>query len=215
METKRITDEMVAQLTAPLPAEAITENKQKTFLSSIKPIYITQRLNEVFGYGNWRTKVDVVTEKDDGSTVVKTTLEIPEYGVYLEQYGGHQDRDLGDSYKSSATDALTKCASYLGIGLDVFMGKQTHKTPVLEPQPISKTKVPNNQTTFSVGINSWIIDKEHMNVDFKDMDNLTSKDELERFKSTFIDSLSDDERNKKRKEGALRAYEKNMKKFVS
>ena len=106
METKKITDEMVAKLTRPLPAEAITENKQKTFLSSIKPIYITQRLNEVFGYGNWRTKVDVVTEKDDGSTVVKTTLEIPEYGVYLEQFGGHQDRDLGDSYKSSATDAL-------------------------------------------------------------------------------------------------------------
>ena len=215
METKRITEEMVAKLTAPLPAEAITENKQKTFLSSIKPIYITQRLNEVFGYGNWRTKVDVVTEKDDGSTVVKTTLEIPEYGVYLEQYGGHQDRDLGDSYKSSATDALTKCASYLGIGLDVFMGKQTHKTPVLEPKPENRTNVPNYQPTiptFSVEINSWIKEDGKMNVEFKDMENLKSKEELLRFKSTFIDVLPDSDR---RKRSALYEFNKYMKKFVS
>lgn len=214
METKKITDEMVAKLTAPLPAEAITENKQKTFLSSIKPIYITQRLNEVFGYGNWRTKVDVVTEKDDGSTVVKTTLEIPEYGVYLEQYGGHQDRDLGDSYKSSATDALTKCASYLGIGLDVFMGKQTHKTPVLEPKPENRTNVPNYQPAipaFSVELNSWIKEDGTINVDFNDMNKLTSKDELKAFRSTFIEVLPEG----KRKSMAIDRFNQNMKKFVS
>lgn len=215
METKKITDEMVAKLTRPLPAEAITENKQKTFLSSIKPIYITQRLNEVFGYGNWRTKVDVVTEKDDGSTVVKTTLEIPEYGVYLEQFGGHQDRDLGDSYKSSATDALTKCASYLGIGLDVFMGKQTHKAPFLEPQPPNRTNVLTNPPAipaFSVELVSCIRDNGEINVEFKDMENLKSKEELLRFKNTFIDVLPDSER---RKRSALYEFNKYMKKFVS
>lgn len=215
METKRITEEMAAKLTAPLPAEAITENKQKTFLSSIKPIYVTQRLNEVFGYGNWRTKVEVVTEKDDGSTVVKTTLEIPEYGVYLEQFGGHQDRDLGDSYKSSATDALTKCASYLGIGLDVFMGKQTHKVPIIEPQSLNKTNVPTYQPvipTFSVELGSYIKGDGKINLEFNDMNKLASKEELMTFKKTFIDILPDSD---KRKSMAIDRFNQNMKRYVS
>ena len=219
MENKTITDEMVARLIAPLPAEAITENKQKTFLSSIKPIYVTQRLNEVFGYGTWRTKVELVAEKEDGTTVVKTTLEIPEYGVYLEQFGGHQDKDLGDSFKSSATDALTKCASYLGIGLDVFMGKQTHKTPNVTQIQSTCISMPSYQSEkpstmplgFSVSLGSYIADNGRINLEFNDMNKMTSKEELLLFKNKFVDVLPEGD---KRKSIAMDRYNQCMQRLA-
>jgi hypothetical protein len=36
------------KLKEPLPAEAITQHPTKTYLSSIKAIYVTERFNEVF-----------------------------------------------------------------------------------------------------------------------------------------------------------------------
>jgi len=130
---KRITPELEAQLRAPLPPEAITQHPTKTFLSSIKGIYITERLNEVFGIGQWTTKVEKVGEykgeKSDKNglfpimIVTKTTLEIPEYGIYHECYGGNDNADLGDAYKGATTDAISKIGSYLEIGIDVYKGK--------------------------------------------------------------------------------------------
>jgi len=48
MEIKLIDDDMVGELKAPLPAEAVTQHPTKTYLSSIKAIYVLERLNEVF-----------------------------------------------------------------------------------------------------------------------------------------------------------------------
>lgn len=52
--------------------------------------------------------------------VVKVTLEIPEYGVYYESFGGNDNGgegsknfDLGDAYKGATTDAITKIASFM------------------------------------------------------------------------------------------------------
>lgn len=133
---------MREKLKAPLPDEAISQHPTKTFLSSIKAIYVTERLNDVFGVGAWRTKVEFVAEKDadDGKKVgkmivVKLTFEIPEYGVYYEAYGGNDNGDMGDAYKGAMTDALTKIGSFLEIGIDVFKGKVTSK-----PTKISKPK---------------------------------------------------------------------------
>jgi hypothetical protein len=54
--------------------------------------------------------------------VVKGALTIEEYGIRIEQYGGNANPDRGDAYKGACTDALSKCASYLGIGMDVYKG---------------------------------------------------------------------------------------------
>ena len=54
--------------------------------------------------------------------VVKAMLTIQEYGIAIEQYGGNDNSDRGDAYKGACTDALSKCASYLGIGMDVYKG---------------------------------------------------------------------------------------------
>ena len=93
-------------------------------MSTIKAIYVTERLNDVFGVGSWKVKTDFI-DKCDKMIVVKTTLEIPEYGIYYESFGGNDNQDVGDAYKGATTDAITKIGSYLGIGIDVFKGKHT------------------------------------------------------------------------------------------
>ena len=134
---KVISTEQKAMLDAPLPAEAVTQHPTKTFLSSIKSIYVTERLNHVFGVGAWRTKTEKIAEGNGGMIVVKVSLSIPEYGIEYECFGGNNNGgegsknfDLGDAYKGAVTDAITKIASWMGIGADVFKGKQTAtKTP--------------------------------------------------------------------------------------
>ena len=59
MERKVITEEMKQALLAPLPDEAISQHPTKTFLSTIKAIYVTERLNDVFGVGAWKIKTDL------------------------------------------------------------------------------------------------------------------------------------------------------------
>lgn len=122
MEKRVVTEEMRARLCAPLPAEAVTPHPTKKFLSSIKSIYVTERLNEVYGVGSWKIKTEVV----DNSTkmiVCKVTLTIPEYGIEYECFGGNDNPYLGDAYKGATTDALTKIASWMGIGGEVFRGE--------------------------------------------------------------------------------------------
>lgn len=133
-DLKKITEEMYNALKKPLPDEAVKPHPTKTFLSSIKAIYVTERLNDVFGCGSWKLKTEHITTTEKSMVVVKVTLEIPEYGVYYESFGGNDNGgensknfDLGDAYKGATTDAITKIGSYLGIAIDVFKGKNTPK----------------------------------------------------------------------------------------
>ena len=137
METKQITAEMKAKLDAPLPPEAVKPHPSKSYLSTINAIYVTERLNDVFGVGSWRTKTEFVTSQPTGKTtmvVTKTTFEVPEYGIYYECYGGNDNADLGDAYKGSMTDALTKIGSYLGIGAAVWKDKSQKQQGSQQPQ---------------------------------------------------------------------------------
>lgn len=129
MERRSLTDEQRRMLFAPLPREALKQHPTKRFLTVITPIYVLERLNNVFGVGNWEFRTEPVnvgagTTGKGQMCVVKGILDIPEYGIHLEQYGGNDNADMGDAYKGAATDALTKIASYLGIGFDIYKGKR-------------------------------------------------------------------------------------------
>lgn len=124
METRTITPEQKAALDRRLPDEAVSQHPTKKFLSSIKSIYVTERLNDVFGVGSWRVETEIV-ERSERMVVVKLRFSIPEYGIYYECFGGNDNADLGDACKGATTDALTKVCSWLGIGAEVFKGRQT------------------------------------------------------------------------------------------
>jgi len=151
MEKKKISKSMREELRKPLPSEAISQHPTKTFLSSIKAIYVLERLNDVFGVGTWTTKVIKINEsnvkpRSDGfipiMVVVKLIFEIPEYGIYYESYGGNDNEDRGDAYKGAVTDALTKIGSFLEIGIDVFKGKGNKSDSKLnKPQKTEEEKL--------------------------------------------------------------------------
>lgn len=122
MERKQLNEMQRAALNRPLPAEAVKPHPSKTFLSTIKIPYVTEVLNEVFGVGGWQIRTELV-EAGAKMVVVKTTLTADEYGIHYECYGGNDNPDRGDAYKGAVTDAMTKIASWMGIGADVFKGR--------------------------------------------------------------------------------------------
>ena len=153
--SRAVPAELVRALNAPLPAEAIKPHPTKDYLSSVKAIYVIERLNEVFGIGGWTYRTSVteqgtptlvpddrkpgVMKEKPGMIVMHVVFQVPAYGIRLEQYGGSDNPDRGDAYKGAVTDALSKCASYLGIAMDVYKGggptKQNPRGIAVAPRP--------------------------------------------------------------------------------
>ncbi len=119
-DADQIPEDLKAKLKEPLPPEAVSPNPQKAGLSAIKVIYVVERLNDVFGLNGWHVDNEVV--ESGRMVVVRAMLSVPRYGIAIEQFGGNDNPDRGDAYKGACTDALSKCASYLGIGMDVYKG---------------------------------------------------------------------------------------------
>lgn len=130
----------IEMLQAPLPSWAVKQHPTKKNMSTIHPMAVIDRLNEVFGFGAWNTTVEKLsaydwmqkTSKGDRKVYTATSrvvLQIPSQGIHLEQFGGSTNDDEGDALKGSATDALTKIASYLGIGASIYKGQGNGTDP--------------------------------------------------------------------------------------
>jgi hypothetical protein len=142
MEPKQLTDAQNALLAKPLPKEAISPHPTKKYLSTIKAIYVVERLNQVFGVGQWFINPIAVAEATEKMVVILSEFRAPDYGIVLQAYGGNDNSDRGDAYKGAVTDALTKIGSYLGIGMDVFKGfgdKAQDKPQPTEGQTLEQT----------------------------------------------------------------------------
>ena len=114
-----MTKEKESKLTEKLPEWAIKPHPTKNYLSVINPMAVIDRLNEVFGVGQWQYYTEPVNFVGKFA-VVKGTLKIPSEDIHIEQFGGNDNTDVGDAYKGASTDALTKIASYLGIGASIY-----------------------------------------------------------------------------------------------
>lgn len=128
---KTLTPQQIELIKKPLPKEAVTQHPTKTYLSSIKAIYVTERLNEVFWIWAWTIKTNSEKEWTKWMVVVKVILEIPDYWIYYESFWWNDNGwdwsknfDLWDAYKWATTDAITKICSYIWIWIDVFKWKQ-------------------------------------------------------------------------------------------
>jgi hypothetical protein len=119
-DTGQLPEDLKTKLKEPLPREAVSPNPQRPGLSAIKVIYVVERLNDVFGLNGWHVDNEIV--ETGPMVVVRATLSVPRYAIAIEQFGGNDNPDRGDAYKGACTDALSKCASYLGIGMDVYKG---------------------------------------------------------------------------------------------
>ena len=144
-ERKQLTQEQIDLLNKPLPPEAVKPHPTKNYLSSITSIYVTERLNDVFGVGAWKLSTEPISEnqKEKGNifVVCKTTIEIPEYGIHYECFGGNDNADYGDAYKGATTDAITKIGSWLGIGAHVWKNQGTpNGKPIPQQQPTKPQK---------------------------------------------------------------------------
>lgn len=124
---KELPPDLLEKLKAPLSPQAVSPNPDRPGLSAIKVIYVVERLNEVFGLNGWHIANEVIEK--GAMVVVKGTLTIDDYGIRIEQYGGNANPDRGDAYKGACTDALSKCASYIGIGMDVYKGLRDERAP--------------------------------------------------------------------------------------
>jgi len=140
-EIKTLTQEQIDALRKPLPPEAVSQHPTKSYLSSIKVIYIVERLNEVFGVAGWFVD-DQFVEKDGKMVVVHSTLTVPAYGILKSAFGGNDNSDLGDAYKGACTDALSKMGSYLYIGMDVYKGLAHAPTPAKKAAEKPQAKAP-------------------------------------------------------------------------
>ena len=141
-----LTEEQLRKIAEPLPAEAIAPHPTKSNLSTIKGIFVTERLNQVFGVGEWLVRTELLApissivrttgsgrERTEYTALSKTILEIPSVGIYYECIASSTNDDMGDAAKGATTDAITKIASWIGIGIDVYKGK--HGAPVIPPKP--------------------------------------------------------------------------------
>jgi hypothetical protein len=133
---KPLSPEQLAKIAEPLPPEAIAAHPTKENLSTIKGIFVTERLNQVFGVGAWVVKTDLSSpitsatrttkfgkERTEYTAVVKTIFTIPAHDIYYECIASSMNDDPGDAAKGATTDAITKIASWIGIGIDVYKGK--------------------------------------------------------------------------------------------
>lgn len=144
MEKKIITDEIREQLRAPLPAEAISQHPTKPYLSVLKAAYVMERLNDVFGVCGWTVEHTVRDDAND-YVVVCGCIYLLNFDLRTpKQYGGHATAGKGtepaDGYKSAVTDLMSKSASYLEIGIDVFKGQNStaEKRQPVKTKPAAK-----------------------------------------------------------------------------
>jgi len=117
-----------------LPDWAVKNHPTKTGMSAIHPMAIIDVLNEAFGLGEWEFRTEYIQcnpwvqktkngERAMYMSAVKGLLIVPKEKIHIEQYGGSSNDDMGDALKGGATDALTKCASYLGVGASIYKGQ--------------------------------------------------------------------------------------------
>ena len=124
-----------------LPTAALKPLAHKQGMTAITPIYVTDRMNEAFGLGGWQFEPEVVNDSDK-MVIVRGVLTVSSINARIVQFGGNENKDRGDAYKGAATDALTKCCSYLGVGSHVW--RNNEPSEVESPAPAKPRSKPNS-----------------------------------------------------------------------
>lgn len=109
--------------------------------------YVTERLNMVFGF-NWDFEVvdkqiledEVIVEAKltvrtpGGQTIVKTQFGGADLKRHASGNKNGRPLSIADDFKAAASDALKKCASLLGVGLDLYGRDRPEEPEQVEAQ---------------------------------------------------------------------------------
>jgi len=177
--------ELITLLNKKLPDWAIKEHPTKKKMSVIHPMAVIERLNEVFGVGAWHFKTTYIScdkeiqktktgERNVYMSSVLGILEVPEHNIHLEQFGGSTNDDKGDALKGGATDALTKIASYLNIGAEIYKGKGN-----IDVGTITKEETPREKAERLLSQANNIEDIQAVSKGVNQSKNLTEEDKKE------------------------------------
>jgi hypothetical protein len=119
--------------------------------------YVTERLNMVFGF-NWDFEiVDKQILEDEVIVEAKLTVRTPKGQTIVKtQFGGADIKrhtsgpksgrplSIADDYKAAGSDALKKCASLLGIGLDLYGRDRLDEDPPVTPAAVEQKPAPRS-----------------------------------------------------------------------
>lgn len=141
---KKITQEIRNALRADFPDEAYKQHPTKTFLTTLKAMYVTERLNDVFGIGRWSIIFEIIERTDDYVLGQGEFISLDFDVIVPKQFGGHKTSgtnvEIADGYKSALTDCQSKIASYFEIGIDMFKGKITKGSGTSDTKKESTTQ---------------------------------------------------------------------------
>jgi len=113
-------------ITRPLPRDQVRSRPGpgKLTFDYIPAEFVIRLLNEAFNY-SWCSKI-LDAQRVENEVVVLLELMVKDFEgvlIYKQQYGAAAvNKDIGDAYKSAASDALKKCATLFGIGLELYDG---------------------------------------------------------------------------------------------
>jgi hypothetical protein len=116
------------QLSAPFEV-TFTDVRGGVEVTFISGEQVVSRLNEVLGVGGWSFRIlhqEIHTEADEVWALGEMVADIDGKTVTRQQFGSQKIKrsrstgtplDLGFDLKGASTDAMKKCASWLGVGL--------------------------------------------------------------------------------------------------
>jgi hypothetical protein len=117
-----------AQLSTPFDV-TFTDVRGGVQITFISGEQVVSRLNEVLGVSGWSFRIlrhEIHAEADEVWALGELVAEIDGKTVTRQQFGSQKIKrsrstgvplDLGFDLKGASTDAMKKCASWLGVGL--------------------------------------------------------------------------------------------------
>jgi hypothetical protein len=117
-----------AQLSAPFEV-TFTDVRGGVEVTFISGEQVVSRLNEVLGVAGWSFRIlqqEIHVEADEVWALGEMVADIDGKSVMRQQFGSQKIKrsrstgaplDLGFDLKGASTDAMKKCASWLGVGL--------------------------------------------------------------------------------------------------
>ena len=130
--------ELYARLAAPFDV-TFTDVRGGVQLTYISGEQVVRRLNEVLGVAGWSFRIlghGVHQEADEAWALGELVAQVGELTVVRQQFGSQKIKrsrtsgtplDVGFDLKGAATDALKKCASWLGVGL--YLSRREPRAP--------------------------------------------------------------------------------------